>query len=126
MVNMKTEIEVTFENDYVNIIFNGEKNLDLAKKVFSRAVETCVTHNCYKILGIANTTKPISTIEMFDFNDFINELGFNYKYRMAWVELNPKVFEIIRFNETVLKNRGIPGKLFNDINEAKNWLLNDT
>ena len=123
---MKTEIEVTFENDYVKIIFNGEKNLDLAKKVFSRAVETCVTHNCCKILGIANTTKPISTIEMFDVKDLFNEFGLNYKYRIAWVELNPKVIEKIRFNETVLQNRGLPGKLFKDINEAKNWLLNDT
>ena len=123
---MKTEIEVTFENDYVKIIFNGEKNLDLAKKVFSRVVETCVTHNCYKILGIANTIKPISTIDMFDVKDLFYELGLNYKYRIAWVELNPKVIEKIRFNETVLQNRGLPGKLFNNINEAKNWLLNDT
>ena len=123
---MNTEIEITFENDYVKIIFNGEKNFDLAKKVFSRAVETCVAHNCYKILGVANTTKPISTIEGFDLKDLFHELGLNYKYRIAWVELNPKVIEKIRFNETVLRNRGLPGKLFKDINEAKYWLLNDT
>ena len=94
--------------------------------MFSRAVETCVAHNCYKILGVANTTKPISTIEGFDLKDLFHELGLNYKYRIAWVELNPKVIEKIRFNETVLRNRGLPGKLFKDINEAKYWLLNDT
>lgn len=80
MVNIKTEIEVTFENDYVKIISNGEKNLDLAKKIWSRAVETCVTNDCYKILGIANTTKPISTMDGYYHHKLFRELGLNYKY----------------------------------------------
>ena len=74
----------------VKIISNGEKSFDLAKKVWSRAVETCVTHNCYKILGI------------------------------AWVELNSKVIEKHHFIETVLQNHGLPGKLFKNIKEVKN------
>ena len=59
---MKTEIKVTFENNYVKIITNGEHNFDIAKKIWSTADETCVSHNCYKILGIANTTKPLASI----------------------------------------------------------------
>ena len=122
---MKTEIEVTFENDYIKIITIGEHNLDIARKIWSKAVETCVSHNCYKILGIANTTKPISILDGYDHSELFRELGINHKYRIAWVELNSKVIEKYKFIETVLQNRGFPGKLFKDIKEAKNWLFND-
>ena len=126
MLRMKTEIEVTFENDHVKIITSGEHSIDTARKVWSKAVETCVAQNCYKILGISNSTIPVSTIDGYDHADLFRELGINHKYRIAWVEQNSNMVEEYRFVETVLQNRGLPGKLFKDIKEARNWLFNDS
>ncbi|NOR87181.1 MAG: hypothetical protein GQ527_06185 [Bacteroidales bacterium] len=122
---MKTEIQITFENDYIKIIANGEKDFDIVKKIWSRAVETCVTNDCYKILGISNSTKAVSITDGYKHSELFRELGINYKYRIAWVELNSKMIENTQFIETVLQNRGLPGKLFKNIEDAKNWLLND-
>jgi len=122
---MKTEIKVTFENNYVKIITNGEHNFDIAKKIWSTAVETCASHNCFKILGIANTTIPMSTVDGYNHAELFSEMGIDNKYQIAWVEKNSKVIEKYQFIETVLRNRGFPGKLFKDIKDAKNWLFND-
>ena len=122
---MENEFKVTFENDYVKVISNGEKNSDFAKKVWARTVEICLANNCYKILGIANTTKPISISEGYNHHEFFPKLGINYKFRIAWVELNSAFLENTRFIETVLNNRGLPGKMFTDIDEAKKWLLTE-
>jgi hypothetical protein len=54
--------------------------------------------------------------------DLFRRLGIDSKYRIAWVELNPLVHEAASFTEVVLSNRGLPGKLFNNPEDAKHWL----
>jgi len=120
---METEITVTFKNDYVEVITTGGHNLDIAREIWSKAIETCIANDCYKVLGIANTTKPITVLEAYDHDVLFRELGVDLKYRIAWVEMNPTVRENYKLAETVLKNNGLPGILFDDVDEAKKWLL---
>ena len=122
---MKAEFKFTFKKNYVEIIVNGEPSFELTDKLWSGAVEFCIANDCYRILGIANATKPISITNGYNHHEVFRKLGINHKYRMAWVELNldSKVIENYQFTETVLQSRGLPGKLFVDVEEAKKWLL---
>jgi hypothetical protein len=122
---MKNEMIVTFEKEYVQVISNGEKDYKFAKKLLSSMIKVCQENECFKVLGIGNTKRTPSTLVGFKYNEIFRELGINHKYQIAWVELNTEFNEYYRFIETVMKNRGLPGEVFTDIEEAKAWLLND-
>jgi hypothetical protein len=120
---MEYEFSITFEKKYIKVISNGSKNFEVSKLIWTNVVEYCKKYDNYRVLGIANTTKAISTLEGFRHNELFNELGIDHNYKIAWVELNSKMLDTYKFVETVLSNRGLPGKLFSNIEEAEKWLL---
>lgn len=121
---MKHELEITFESNFIQIISNGDKSYASSAKIWPTAIKVCEENNCFKILGIATTTKPPSTIDSFNHSELFHELKIDHKFRIAWVEINSDAYEGIKFIENVLVNRGIDVKLFSEIDEAKTWLFN--
>ena len=122
---MKNEIIITFEDDYVQAIANGEKDFEYATKLFTQIVQACEENDCKKVLGLADTTKPLRTMEAYQMAELFRELGLTHEYRIAWVELNADSYDSTYFAETVLVNRGMPVRLFPDEVQAKKWLLDD-
>lgn len=122
---MKNSFTVNYKKDFVLIVSNGEKTIEFAREVIATAVKVCTTNSNYQILGISNTTKPVSLWEGYQYHEIFKEAGISYAYKIAWVEENSEFIDIYRFIETVLINRGLPGKVFTDTNEAKHWLLNN-
>lgn len=122
---MVNELSVTFKDTYVEIISNGEKSYQSSLRLWANALKVCRENNCYKVLGIANSTKAPSTIDSYKHAELLHNFNVDFKYKIAWVELNPKEFEGIKFLENVLFNRGLNVKLFKDIDAAKTWLLNE-
>jgi hypothetical protein len=120
---MKHELIITFENDYVQIISNGEKSFESSLKIWTNAVKVCQKHNCFKVLGVASSTKMHTTIESYQHGALFHQINIDHKFKIAWVELNPDAISSIKFIETVLLNRGYNVKLFQDVEEAKTWLL---
>jgi hypothetical protein len=55
--------------------------------------------------------------------DLFRKLRINRKYKIAWVELNDDAKDATYFVDTVLFNRGLPGRLFDTVLEASDWLL---
>lgn len=123
---MKNEIIITFEGDYVQAIANGEKDFDFATDLFTQIVQVCQDNDCKKVLGLANTSKPLRTMEAYQMAELFRQLGLTHDYQIAWVELNEDSYEAIYFAETVLVNRGLPVRLFKDESQAKKWLLDDS
>ena len=81
-------------------------------------------HDCYKILGIGNSTKPMPTMDSMNHTKLFSDFSISRKYKIAWVELNREAVDSVKFLETVLLNRGLlNGQLFHDVDEAKRWLL---
>ena len=122
-IRVKNELIITFEGDHTKILSNGEKNYDFAVRVWSEAVAACEKNDCYDILGIADTTVPLTTFEGYEHADLFEHLGISNKYRIAWVELNAETYQAAYFVETVLFNRGFPARVFLEVDEAKDWLL---
>jgi hypothetical protein len=122
---MPNQLTVTYEGSHVRVLADGDKNYDFSVKLWTTVAEMCQKHNCFNVLGIANTTTPIEAVEGYDHARLFRELNIGQDYRIAWVELNPDAVDIVSFIETVLVNRGLPGRLFPTVEEARYWLLGD-
>ncbi len=66
------------------------------------------------------------TIDGYDHAEMFRELGITGEFRIAWAELSDDAREATRFVETVLSNRGMPGKLFSSEEDARRWLFSKT
>jgi hypothetical protein len=118
-------MKVSFEGDHVRAESFGEKSLAWARQLFSEIVAVCVANDCYKVLGIGESTKPVSIMEGFEHVELFRELGINTKYRIAWVELNPNAVKTLKFIDAALFNRLLPGRVFQTEEEARTWLFGD-
>lgn len=122
---MGHELKITFKGKYIEIISNGEKSYQSSLRLWASALKVCKENDCFKVLGIATSSKAPSTIDSYKHGELLHNFNVDYKYKIAWVELNPEEFEGIEFLENVLVNRGLNVKLFENIETAKVWLLNE-
>jgi hypothetical protein len=120
---MNQQIIITYKGEYVLVKSNGIKNIKHATELWTQIVETCKKHNCYNVLGIANTISPISTIESIEHIDLFEQLNINSKYRIAWIELNHQHESVIQLTEVLLSTRGIKCKILSNKQEAIKWLF---
>ena len=120
---MAHKIDVTFEEDHVKAISVGGKNLKHATALWKEAVNVCREHNCYLVLCVSNSKRPMRTIDAYDHAELFQSLGIDKQFRIAWVELAEEAQESTNFIRLVLSNRGLPGQLFTSEEEARRWLL---
>jgi hypothetical protein len=122
---MKIPIVVSFEGEYVKIRSDGDKTYEYSEELWQTVGDACRKHDCYCVLGIAETTRPLPVIDGIDLPQIFQQAGITSDYKIAWVELNTDAFEAVQFLETVLVNRYFNVRLFSEIAAAKEWLLGD-
>lgn len=123
---MSYEMAVVFKGDYVEARSTGDKSYQSAVMLWHEIIKVCDQHHCYKVLGIGESTRPMPVMDAMNHEKLFRDFSINRKYKIAWVELNKDAVGSVRFLETVLLNRGmLNGKLFADVEEAKQWLLED-
>lgn len=115
--------KISFEGDHIRAVSIGEKSISTSRELWMAIVEACEEHQCFLVLGMANSTKGMPIIDGFDHVALFRELGINTKYRIAWVEQNPDAMKSIKFVDAALFNRMLPGRVFSDEDEAKAWLF---
>ena len=121
---MSYEMSVTFMGDYVEARSIGDKSYQTAVSLWGEIAKVCAEHDCYKVLGVGESTTPMSTMDAMNHTNIFQDFSITRKYHVAWVELNREAVGSMKFLETVLLNRGLlNGKLFHDAAEAKRWLL---
>lgn len=118
-------IDITLKDNYLDVRVNGKLTLEENFQVWVDIVAASEEFNCYNILGISNLEK-FTTMYSYNHTGIFESVGVTLKHRIAWVELNKNNQEMIRLVETVLKNRAqVNGGLFENIEAAKDWLLNE-
>ncbi|MDJ0813166.1 MAG: hypothetical protein QNJ23_05520 [Woeseiaceae bacterium] len=120
---MENTLEVTFEGDHVLVIANGDKDYRYMEKLWREVATACDQHDCYNVLGLADTRTPVEAVEGYDLPNVFRDVGIGPHYRIAWVEKNVDARDTIEFVQTVLANRGMPGLVFETEQEARTWLL---
>jgi len=121
---MSYEMSVVFTGEYVLAHSIGDKSYQTAVALWRQITKVSNQHSCYKVLGIAESTTAMPIMDSMNHAQLFKDFEITNKYRIAWVELNPKALGNLKFLESVLINRGIlNGKTFDNVEEAKQWLL---
>lgn len=122
-LHVKNEIIITFEENYIQACSNGKKSIEFATKLWTEITNACKKHECFNVLGIANTTAPVNTIDAVNHVELFQNLDITRKYRIAWVELNPEAADMAHLVERLLSSHKVTCRVFSDIAEAKKWLF---
>jgi len=120
---MHNKLEVTFEGDHIRVIADGDKDYHFLYRTWRDVTAACELHDCFNVLGIANTTTPVEAMEGYELATLFQEFNIDQRYRIAWVEADENARDVAKFAQTVLANRGLPGLLFETEAEARKWLL---
>lgn len=116
---------VTFQGDHVRIDSVAERNIGYSRALWTEVVEMCKKHDCYFVLGVSNAPGPMPIIDGYEHAELFRELEIRGKFTIAFAELSEEAREATLFVETVLFNRGFPGKVFCTEEEARQWLLSE-
>jgi len=123
---MEYEIKITPEDGYVHVEISGEATHTNALEMWERIAQACNQYQCYKVLGEQYLKKALTTSDIIDHPKLFKKAGMSQSHLIAWVDHNPRTRSTTEFIRDVLTNRFIGrGKLFNNVDEAKNWLLRD-
>ena len=115
------------ETHIVETKAHGNLTLDEAKELISDIGQACVENNCFLCPSdYRDVTLKLSTLDIYSIPHILSEtlasmgLPANKVKRAVVVAKDTRDFE---FFETVTINNGQNIKLFQDIDEAKKWLL---
>ncbi len=122
---MDGQFEMVFKDRYLEVTSTGHKHIDFSRRLFTAIRDACQAQDCYRVLGIGESSEPMQISDAYDHADMFNDVGIDGRFRIAWVELNPVAKEPIRFIEDVLFNRSLPGRVFDNVDDARTWLLSD-
>ena len=120
---MRNKLEITFKGNHVLVIADGDKDYHYMERLWKETAAVCEQHDCYNVLGIANTSTPVEAVEGYELAGIFRELNIGQNYRIAWVELDEDARDLVAFVQSVLANRGLLGLLFDTEAEARKWLL---
>jgi len=120
---MQNKLEVTFMGDHIRVLSDGDKDFARSVELWNQVADLSKQHDCFDVLGIANTRSPLEAIEGYNQARLLSELGIDERFRIAWVELDENARDMAAFIQSVLQNRGLQGELFDNVDDAESWLL---
>lgn len=85
---MSYQMSVIFMGDYVEARSTGDKSYQTAVALWREIIRVCDEHDCYKVLGIGQSTTPMSTMDAMNHTKLFQDFSITRKYQIAWVELN--------------------------------------
>jgi len=120
-------IKYNSEIHIVEIKIQGDLVLKEAREIFSELAQFIKEENCFLILtDLRESTMKLSTVDIYDLPKILSdilassEIDANILKRAFVVAKNSENYS---FHENVTNNRGQINKMFEDIDEAKKWLL---
>ena len=117
------KLEFQRKDDYLYAHVTGEKDsLQISRQYWHEIADECKRLKSSKLLVVEDIMEAVSMMEMYQIASEIPQMGF-YGVRMAFVDRQIGQKELNQFGEIVATNRGIYGKIFNDVAEAEKWLL---
>ena len=118
------DFRLTFEtsDDCLYAFVSGPKdNLSVSKQFWAQVHAKAVETGSTKILVEEDFPNQVSTTEMFEVGEFIAKT-FGPKIKIAHVDKQLSNMDLNMFAEVVATNRSLFGRVFNNREEAENWL----
>lgn len=118
--------KIEFKEEYVQVNLNGEIDAKNELETWKKIREECEKYKCYNVLGITGkNVSPYTIIDAYEYPKIFEKAGIDSKYRIAWVNKDPKVYNLGKFAVNVMKNQeaGYSCQTFLYVSDAKKWLL---
>jgi len=114
-------------DDHIRIEVSGERipgNVAIdSSVVMEKTMELIQKSGIRNCLILLDLTGPLSAMDSFDIVSISEEVGWKRDYRVALVNLHAETLEDAQFTEVVASNRAYPIRVFDNEEDAKDWLL---
>lgn len=121
---MEWKIEYIAEQGLMYIKTKGTLTRQSANAMLKDVVQAMTKNKCSKqLVDHSETTFELSVIEFYERPQVNKDIGMSqsWKVGMVFKELNQNT----QFMETVFRNRGYNFHQFDDIEEARKWVLSE-
>jgi hypothetical protein len=119
------KLEFEERAEYLYAYISGESDsLDISRRYWREIADECRRIKCGKVLIVEDLKEVVSTMDAFQISSEIPNMGF-FGVRIAFVDRYIEHSSINEFGEIVATNRGLHGKVFNNLDQAEKWLLSD-
>lgn len=122
--SMDWKIEYIAKQELIYIKTKGILTRESANAMLKEIVQFMEQYKCSKqLVDHSETTFELSVIEYYERPQVNKAIGMSYSWKVAMVfrELNQNT----NFMETVFRNRGYNFQQFDDIEEAREWVLSE-
>ncbi len=124
--DLKKPYDIRFENraEYLYAYVSGDQDsVEISTRYWNEIAAECRKNNYKKVLVEEDIPEAVASVfELYQFAAELPKLGFAGIY-IAFVDRYIEQNELNEFVELVASNRGLKGRVFNDVTEAEKWLL---
>lgn len=115
-------IRFDYQPEYLSVYVSGEKDsLEISRQFWREIADECKKIKSKKLLVVEDIAEAVSMADMYLIASEIPQAF--YGVRIAFVDTHLDHQSLNEFGEIVATNRGVGGKIFNDVETAKEWLL---
>jgi hypothetical protein len=119
---MGYEMSVEFHDEYIHVILTGQDTLPAVKEYWTKIAGLLQSNPQRKLLMDEHLFGVVPDSDIHEWSEFMKGLGIPRGTKIAFSHLKERVAEY-RFAETLLVNRGFVTKIFDQLDHAKEWLL---
>jgi len=115
--------KITIEQNptYLHATVTGSNSRDTVTQYLSEIQQECSKRNCFRVLIEENLEGPrLDAMEIFALVSEGSMKALGKFEAMAYVD--QKMGEMANFAETIAVNRGMPISVFDNVDDAKEWL----
>lgn len=120
--------QITFEHrpQYLYVYVTGEHDsYEISRQYWLEVAEECSKTECKKVLIDEDIKELVSMSEVYQLASEVPKMGFQ-GVPVAFFDRFAEHDELNQFGGLVAANRGLLVRVFNNFEEAENWLLDRT
>ena len=116
---------LTFEHrpEYLYAYVEGdEDSYEISATYWREIAEECRANKYTRVLIVEDIVESGTMADAYQLSSELPQMGY-MGIKVAFVDKYIEQQDLNQFGELVAVNRGINGKIFNDVDEAEKWLL---
>ena len=125
---MPYDVQIETRGDHLRVNVSGIRSpgreVEDSVHTWKQVADVCRDTGIEKILTIFELEGRLSPIDAYDIVARTKEFGWSHAFKMAVVDLNSETLDDNLFAETVAVNRAYEIMVFDNVADARDWLLN--
>ena len=124
---MPIELKLKVHKDYLEAEFIGNRDtndeLEESIELWSKIPAACDKNGLHRIIAISRLDKRLTVDNTFVFVDQFKAIGWKPNYKLAGVVFDEKLLLEYELLVTFINNFGYTCKIFNNMKDARKWVL---